>query len=286
MKKIALSLFAIIFAINFSYAQWSTVSGNTTTSDNVGIGTTTPFTKFDVQTGSNAHLLFTSTDAAHPTFTFADVAGNPQYGTIKTYDLLVTNGTANFLKVSSLGNVGIGTASPAYSFHINKSTATLALDGITGDLGNSGAVINLLGWAASNKNWQIGVANIGPAGLNFTSSTTIAGSTFTTPMMTIADNGNVGVGTTVPDEKLTVLGTMHAKEVKVDLGVPGPDYVFLPDYKLAGLSELKAYVHKNHHLPEVPAAEQMAKETRRMRDKSNKVEASVARCLRTPPSGA
>ena len=38
-------------------------------------------------------------------------------------------------------------------------------------------------------------------------------------------NGKVGIGTSNPDEKLTVKGKIHAEEVKVDLNVP-PDYVF------------------------------------------------------------
>jgi hypothetical protein len=72
-------------------------------------------------------------------------------------------------------------------------------------------------------------------------------------------NGKVGIGTYDPDATLAVNGTIHAKEVKVDLNVPGPDYVFNTDYKLTGLGELKAYIEKNHHLPEVPSADEMAK---------------------------
>jgi hypothetical protein len=40
----------------------------------------------------------------------------------------------------------------------------------------------------------------------------------------------------------------------------GPDYVFEPDYKLPELNELKAYVDKNHHSPEIPSAAAMAKD--------------------------
>ena len=39
-------------------------------------------------------------------------------------------------------------------------------------------------------------------------------------------NGNIGIGTTSPDEKLTVKGKIHAEEIKVDLSVPGPDWKF------------------------------------------------------------
>lgn len=45
--------------------------------------------------------------------------------------------------------------------------------------------------------------------------------------------GKVGIGTTSPDEKLTVKGKIHAQEVKVDMtGALVPDYVFANDYKL------------------------------------------------------
>jgi hypothetical protein len=72
--------------------------------------------------------------------------------------------------------------------------------------------------------------------------------------------GNVGIGTSLPDAKLTVKGLIHTQEVKVDLQIPGPDYVFNDDYKLITLAEIKDYIAKNHHLPEIPSAVQMEKE--------------------------
>jgi len=81
------------------------------------------------------------------------------------------------------------------------------------------------------------------------------------------DNGNVGIGTTVPDEKLTVKGKIHAEEIIVDLTVPGPDYVFekyfdgasilKPSYSFPTLKEVEAFVKANKHLPEIPSANKM-----------------------------
>jgi hypothetical protein len=72
--------------------------------------------------------------------------------------------------------------------------------------------------------------------------------------------GNVGVGTTAPDEKLTVKGKIHAQEVKVDLlGPLVPDYVFANDYKLKTLQEVEAYIKQNSHLPEIPSAQEIEK---------------------------
>jgi hypothetical protein len=66
---------------------------------------------------------------------------------------------------------------------------------------------------------------------------------------------NVGIGTTAPDEKLTVKGKIHTQEVRVDmLGPLVPDYVFASDYKLKSLQEVEAYIKQNNHLPEIPSA--------------------------------
>ncbi|MCJ8212036.1 hypothetical protein MUY27_20130 [Mucilaginibacter sp. RS28] len=72
----------------------------------------------------------------------------------------------------------------------------------------------------------------------------------------VANNGNVGIGTTQPDQKLTVNGTIHASQVKVDTNIPTPDYVFNADYKLASLSKVQDYINRYHHLPEIPNAQQ------------------------------
>lgn len=73
-------------------------------------------------------------------------------------------------------------------------------------------------------------------------------------------NGNVGIGTTQPDAKLSVKGKIHAQEVLVDLNIPGPDYVFDKDYSLLSLKETDDFIKINKHLPEVPSAKQMEKE--------------------------
>jgi hypothetical protein len=76
--------------------------------------------------------------------------------------------------------------------------------------------------------------------------------------MRISPNGKVGIGTLSPDEKLTVNGKIHAKEIRVDATVM-PDYVFEDNYKLASLTEIEAFIKKNKHLSEVPSAAEVEK---------------------------
>lgn len=79
-------------------------------------------------------------------------------------------------------------------------------------------------------------------------------SNFTNPFFVIKTNGFIGIGTTAPDEKLTVKGKIHAEEVIIDLNVPLADYVFTPSYTLRPLSEVEEYVNTYRHLPEIPSA--------------------------------
>jgi hypothetical protein len=76
--------------------------------------------------------------------------------------------------------------------------------------------------------------------------------------MIISVNGNIGIGTPSPDERLTVKGKIHTSEVRVDLA-PNvtPDYVFEKEYNLLPLAELESYIKANKHLPEVPSAKEM-----------------------------
>ncbi|URC13603.1 hypothetical protein [Flavobacterium sp. B183] len=70
-------------------------------------------------------------------------------------------------------------------------------------------------------------------------------------------NGNVGIGTETPKEKLSVNGNIRSKEVKVET-VNWPDYVFEEDYKIKSLEDLEKYIETNRHLPEVPSAKEIS----------------------------
>ena len=84
-------------------------------------------------------------------------------------------------------------------------------------------------------------------------------------------DGKIGIGTTNPDELLTVKGKIHTQQDLSDLeGAVAPDYVFetyyngfsemMPEYSLISLEELEAFLKENYHLPNVPSAETMRTE--------------------------
>lgn len=69
-------------------------------------------------------------------------------------------------------------------------------------------------------------------------------------------NGNIGFGTLVPTEKLSVNGNIRAKEIKVESS-NWPDYVFSPSHEKPSLKDLEVYINENKHLPEIPSAKQV-----------------------------
>ncbi|MDQ7949180.1 MAG: hypothetical protein REI93_10055 [Pedobacter sp.] len=73
----------------------------------------------------------------------------------------------------------------------------------------------------------------------------------------ITQNGNVGIGTTNPTEKLSVNGKIRAQEIRVETS-GWPDYVFDDDYQHATLTELEEFIKLNRHLPDVPSAKVVA----------------------------
>jgi hypothetical protein len=73
--------------------------------------------------------------------------------------------------------------------------------------------------------------------------------------------GNVGIGATNPTHKLevsgdaAVFGILTAKEIKVTS--TGADYVFEDGYQLMPLSEVKKFIDREKHLPDMMSAKEM-----------------------------
>ncbi|MBG6133195.1 hypothetical protein IWQ47_004471 [Aquimarina sp. EL_43] len=164
------------------------------------------------------------------------------------------------------GNVGIGVTTPSKKLEIDGDIL----------LRNHAGLKQIFTWHASDSNWRIGM-NENPGfsrsmltahvqyltyapgttqgfavGVNQgDSSLEIRGSDHTAFF-----RGNVGIGTTNPDMKLTVKGNIHTEEVKIDLNITVPDYVFKSDYNLISIEEVEKFIKINSHLPEIPSAKE------------------------------
>ncbi|MNQ59996.1 hypothetical protein D3C85_742620 [compost metagenome] len=72
----------------------------------------------------------------------------------------------------------------------------------------------------------------------------------------ILDAARIGIGTSNPDTKLAVNGTIHSKEVKVDM-LGWPDYVFKKEYNLPTLQEVEKHINEKGHLENIPSEEEV-----------------------------
>jgi hypothetical protein len=75
-------------------------------------------------------------------------------------------------------------------------------------------------------------------------------------VMTWNFDGNVGIGTTNPTNKLDVNGTIHSKEVKVDME-GWSDFVFKKEYNLPTLEQVEKHIADKGYLENIPSEEEV-----------------------------
>jgi hypothetical protein len=249
-------------------AQWTLGGSNiypTIITNNVGIGTTTPesgqrldvngFTSFGTQ--GSARIYMGTTDATHAFIQARDNTVNQ--------NLTFFGSAYNF----TTGNVGVGIANPTSKFAVAPTSANNSIDQTIGVIQASGATGfgGYIGQRVVSSNTRQGLAVSGTSSLTLNAQNynidfingAITPATDVNLSMRITATGNVGIGTASPDQKLTVNGTIHSKSVVVDVNI-FPDYVFNKGYTLPLITDIKTYIDKNHHLPEMPSAAEVAKD--------------------------
>jgi hypothetical protein len=207
------------------------------TNGNVGIGTTSPGAKLEVNGGtlsvSGSGSGFGVVKLGDPTISTpyvgvyrsaaAAIATSGNFLNLGGYDgIAFTTGAAQLsgqperMRITENGNVGIGTTSPAEKLHI-KSTASssssmlylenaawagnmttgIAFKNGANYLGHTAKIYTIMN-GSGNQGGEIRFATLDYSGTNPNPNTTLV------DRMTIDDNGRVGIGTTSPTALLTL----------------------------------------------------------------------------------
>ncbi|MBK9735358.1 MAG: hypothetical protein IPO92_10470 [Saprospiraceae bacterium] len=135
-----------------------------------------------------------------------------------------------------------------YGVYGDASHSSFSNYGVYGisSFSNSGVNYGVFGEASNSSNLNIGV---------------YGKSTLETNSYAGYFDGQVAIGDNTPKKAigymLSVDGRIAAEEILVDLDADWPDYVFKNDYDLKPLDEVKSFIEKNGHLPNVPSAKEV-----------------------------
>ena len=209
----------------------------------LGLGTAVPVLDLHITRTDTPAVRFEQTSAGGFTAQTWDVAGNEANFFIRD----VTSGSrlpfrirpgapTSSIDINAVGNVGIGTASPATALHLSRGgTADVAFR------------IQRTGGVAAS--WDI--ANVDTGRLNFTDDPT--GARVPVKFTRLADNnlfrvGHLASNTVDVNGNLVVTGNIQVA------GTVGPDYVFAPNFDLPSIREHAEQMFANRHLPKVGPA--------------------------------
>jgi len=262
MKKIILTFLFSFAVLQLVHAQWTASGTNiyNSNSGNVGIGTTAPASKLDINGGLAIKGLIvndTQTLSIPADGTYVIASGTRIKGTytitfeatprIQTVVLLAngthydSNSSLSILSNTSYGG-NVAMSNFRFVFNSDNSTIYLIFD-IANRNGGVAATAHFDGTGYYVPNWG---GTLPPSPINVG----------VYPL--VVNMGNVLIGQTFqnnPAYKLDVAGSVRANQITVN--VTGADFVFDPSYKLTPLATLEEYIVKNHHLPEIISAKQM-----------------------------
>ncbi len=145
------------------------------------------------------------------------------------------------------GNVAIGTNIPDANTKLTLQTPADFATALSIRNPSGSAMLNAyVGGPANGNTISLGTPGVMPIAIYTNSANRIF----------IAANGNIGIGTDNPINKLSVNGDIRSREVTVETA-NWPDYVFEQEYNLRPLEEVEKFILQHKHLPEIPTANDM-----------------------------
>jgi Bacterial Ig domain len=160
-------------------------------------------------------------------------------GTVDSNALAFRTKDIERMRISAIGNVGIGTDSPTAQLH---TTGTVRLAGLTNDSTKTRVLVT----DSSGNMFYRNASSLTGRWLYASGTGTVYDSI-----------DNVAIGTSNPQGyKLAVNGTAIFTKVKVKTAGTWPDYVFNNGYVLPDLPALEKYIKANKHLPGILSAKE------------------------------
>ncbi|MGQ9863086.1 MAG: tail fiber domain-containing protein [Bacteroidia bacterium] len=173
---------------------------------NVGIGTTTPAYKLTIAGGgivfavdNTASFVAKNAGGTYEPYLWPRWSDNIMYINYGSGGFNIrNNGSIPTMFMTNAGNVGIGTTTPAYKLTIAGGGIVFAVDNTASFVAkNAGGTYEPYLWPRWSDN--IMYINYGSGGFNIRNNGSI-------PTMFMTNAGNVGIGTTNPQQKLEVNG--------------------------------------------------------------------------------
>jgi len=183
------------------------VTGQSTFSTNVGIGTLSPNANLDIAGGVvilGQNKIDGSSDNLKIMSDFANISGS------STIEFSVDN--SEKMRITNAGNVGIGTTSPTNKLHVEGR-----IEGDNFVLGGSDSTVFYGLYRAGVESREVRLVSYAatPSSKVQLGFNDISGSTYTfAPALTAMYNGNVGIGTSSPGQKLDVNGAVLAGDYR------------------------------------------------------------------------
>ena len=182
-------------------------------SENVGIGTSSPDSPLEIDGGSTDNTVLHLTSGTANTFLKLSDS-NSTNGTFigaTTNDLNFYPNNTLAVTMAASGNVGIGTSSPGQALSVESSSVGVTRVDIT-NTGNAaaGSGIHLI-----TKNGATQVSNATLRTDNAGNFTIFTGTTGETERLRITSAGSVGIGTSSPSQKLHVYESSTSSQAYV-----------------------------------------------------------------------